>query len=244
MINVAHIYASNAKTNSGDFMIGIAYKKYFEEIILKKNNIKFTDLDCRDKNLYNDENISKLNNYDYILVGGGGLILPDSSPNKISCWQWVISKENIQKINKPIYVLSIGYNLFFNQNINMPNRNDNYEDINRINIFKENIITLIKKSVKFSLRHKNDVKQLLNIIGNELKDKVTYEKCATVWYVNKYWNIKNGEYIAIEVKDDRPNRRYYNITKNKYYDELICFIKYCIKVFCSSSIFIYYFLNL
>lgn len=35
MIKIAHIYASNAKANSGDFMIGIAYKKYFSEIVLK-----------------------------------------------------------------------------------------------------------------------------------------------------------------------------------------------------------------
>ena len=34
-MNVAHIYASNAKTNSGDYMIGIAYKLYFKEMILK-----------------------------------------------------------------------------------------------------------------------------------------------------------------------------------------------------------------
>lgn len=232
-IKIAHIYASNAKSNSGDFMISIAYKKYFKEKILKNNNVIFTDFDCRDKKIYS--NISTINNYDYILVGGGGLILPDSAPNKVSCWQWNISKENIMKINKPIYVLSIGYNLFFNQNMNMPNRANNIEDKTRMKIFKENISALINKSVKFTLRHKNDVKNLLNIVGNEYSDKIDYEMCATVWYVNKYWKPKlsqmnNGEkYYAIEIKDDREWRRYYKIKKDKYYAYLLDIVKTHIK---------------
>ena len=48
-MKVAHIYASNCKSNSGDFLIGIAYKKYFKEVILKTNEeIKYTDFDCRE----------------------------------------------------------------------------------------------------------------------------------------------------------------------------------------------------
>ena len=93
-IKVAHIYASNAKMNSGDLMIGIAYKKYFSECVIKKECV-FTNINCRNSKSFNDSNINNLNNYDYILVGGGGLILPDTTPNKISCWQWCISKDNI-----------------------------------------------------------------------------------------------------------------------------------------------------
>lgn len=234
-IKVAHIYASNAKSNSGDFMIGIAYKKYFKEVILKKDDVVFENFDCRNAGLYNNQNIQKLNNFNYILVGGGGLILPDSTPNKTSAWQWVISNQNILKISKPIYVLSVGYNLFFNQNMNMTSRVNNNQDNSRMTIFKKSITTLINKSKKFTLRHNNDVKNVLNIVGSEYKNKVEYEKCATVWYVNKYWkphmiNIKNiDKFIAIEIKDDRQWRRYYKIGKIKYYNQLLEFIKYCIK---------------
>jgi hypothetical protein len=226
MSKVAHIYARNAKMNSGDYMIGIAYKKYFEEVILKKKCV-FYDIDCRDSKSFNDENINKLNSYDYIILGGGGLILPDSQPNKISCWQWVISKENINKIRVPIFVLSIGYNLFFEQKITMHNRENSVEDKSRMNIFKDNIITLINKSTKFTLRHKDDVNKLINIVGDEYKKKINYEICATVWYVNKYWkpninNIdRNKKFFAIEIKDDREWRRYYKIGKSKYYSYLL-----------------------
>ena len=231
-INILHIYASEAKTNSGDFMIGIAYKKYFKEVILKTNEeIIFTNMDCRNGSFFNNSNINKLNSFDYILVGGGGLILPDSNPNKISCWQWSISRDNIKKINKPIYVLSIGWNLFFNQNINMPKRENNFEDKSRIKIFKENITTLIIKSEHFTLRHKSDVNNLLNVVGQEYKEKVKYEMCSTVWYVNKYWkprlNPVEQKYIAIEIKDDRKWRRYYKIGMNNYYNKLLQFVKKC-----------------
>tara|TARA_B110000037_G_C17092088_1_gene494429 strand:- start:53 stop:1051 length:999 start_codon:yes stop_codon:yes gene_type:complete len=231
MIKIAHIYASNAKINSGDFMIGISTKKYFKEKILKTDKeIKFTNLDCRKKELFN--NSSKLNCYDYIIVGSGGLILPDSSPNKISCWQWLIHKNVINNIVKPIYVISIGWNLFFGQNMNMIKRENNYQDKTRLNIFKENITVLIKKSKHFTLRHNSDVNNLLNIVGQEYKEKVKYEMCPTVWYVNKYWksqiNPINQKYIAIEIKDDRQWRRYHKIGMNNYYNKLLQFVKKCI----------------
>ena len=233
MVKVAHIYASNAKSNSGDFMIGIAYKKYFQEVILNGKKCSFVNLDCRNKNTFNDKNIQKINNFDYILIGGGGLILPDSAPNNISCWQWNISKNCINKITKPLYVLSIGYNLFFNQNMNMTSRENNSENRNRMNIFNDNIITLIKKAKIFSMRHNKDVDSVLKIIGDEYKNHISYEKCATVWYVNKYWKPKiiklHQKFIAIEIKDDREWRRYYKIGKKKYYNELKKVILYLIK---------------
>tara|TARA_Y200000002_G_scaffold380360_1_gene391663 strand:+ start:677 stop:1681 length:1005 start_codon:yes stop_codon:yes gene_type:complete len=230
-MKIAHIYASNAKKNSGDYMIGIAYKQYFKEIILKTNDVTFTDYDCRNSQLYNDANIEKINNYDYILVGGGGLILPDTNPNKISCWQWNISKTNIEKITKPIYVLSIGYNLFFNQTICMPNNNSK-EDHNITPIFIDNITTLINKSVRFTLRHNDDVEKLIEIIGENYRNKISYEMCETVWYAEKYMkprmNLENKKYIGIEIKDDREWRRYYKIGKSNFYKIMLDLVKKCI----------------
>lgn len=232
MPSVCHIYACNAKSNSGDFMIGIATKKYFEDKIIN-TKCKFVDIDCRNNMFFNENNINKLNDFDYILVGAGGLILPDSANNNNSCWQWNIHKDMYNKINKPLYIISIGYNLFFNQKITMYNRHNNDEELIKYDIFKDNIIALINKAKHFTLRHHSDVNNLLNIIGDKYKNKIKYEMCPTVWYVNKYWKdviIKNeNKYIAIEIKDDREWRRYYNIGKNNYYNILKEFIIYCTK---------------
>lgn len=228
-MKVAHIYASDAKTNSGDYILGIATKWYFKYHILETNDITFTDLDCRNNDLFNNQNIHKLNDYDYILIGGGGLILPDTMPNRNSGWQWNISTENILKIGRPIFVMSIGYNLFFNQEINMPDRESNKVDNSLTKIFTENIIQLINKSVIFSLRHKEDIEKLLSIIGEKFRNKIDFQKCPSIDYIKYNWKSKliniPKKYIAIEIKDDREWRRYYKIGKVNYYNELLKFVK-------------------
>jgi hypothetical protein len=234
MKRVAHIYASTAKFNSGDFMLGISTKIYFKEKFLNGEECTFYDIDCRNALHFNDDNIEKLNQYDYILVGGGGLILPDTTPNAVSCWQWVIPERNYDKITKPMYVVSIGYNCFYGQDMSMPSRENNNSDAKRIPIFSKNIKHLIEKAKHFSMRHKGDISQLTNIIGNEYRDKIKFELCPSIWHVEKRWkpNLKNDQKIqkciAIEIKDDREWRRYHKITKTKYYQELEKFVKYCI----------------
>lgn len=229
MKKVAHIYASNAKTNSGDFMLGISTKKYFSDVILKEP-CQFKDFDCRNPNLYTPEQISSFNEFDYILVGGGGLILPDSSPNMTSCWQWVIPEKSYDLITKPIYVVSIGYNLFYGQDMSMPKRESNYSEPNRINIFKSNIRKLINKAEHFTLRHTGDMESLISIIGEDMRSKMSMEFCPSIWYVKKYWKPKfkldqSKKVLAIEIKDDREWRRYNKIGKTKYYEVLLDFVK-------------------
>ena len=234
LMKIAHIYASNAKMNSGDYMLGISTKWYIKHNIFKNKEIIFQDFDCRNSNLFNNNNINKLNNFDIIMVGGGGLILPDSSPNKNSAWQWNISIENMKKIIKPIYVISIGYNLFYNQDMTMQNRDNNNKNLNILPIFKQSITTLIKCATYFSMRHQGDINSLLQIIGNEYKDKIKFQQCPSVDYVKNVWKPKikmnNRKYIGIEIKDDREWRRYYKIGKNKYYNELLKIIKYLIDI--------------
>ena len=233
-IRVAHIYACNAKHNSGDFMIGIAYKYYFKEKILKNDNVEFFDLDCRNNNLFNISNIDRLNSFDYILVGGGGLILPDSGTNLNSGWQWNITNEAMEKITAPIYVLSIGYNLFFGQDMTMYLRENDKSNPNLLDLFKSSITMLINKAKIFTLRHKDDCEKLISIVGEDYRNKISYEICATVWYVDKYWkntiqNSSKDKYLAIEVKDDREWRRYYKIGKSMYYQELEKVTRHCIE---------------
>jgi len=227
---VIHIYGVT-NCNSGDYLIGIATKKYFVEKYLNNEACNFVDFDCRQ--VINDKLLNYINSFDYIIIGAGGLILPDTNPNLISCWQFSIDKNYYKKINKPIYVISIGFNLFYNQNMNMSNNNNNIEDINRTIIFKDNIIELIERAKHFSLRHKQDIEELIKIVGEDYRSKIKFEFCPTIWYSNKFWkkklNNETTKYIVLEIKDDRMWRRYYNITKDVFYNELLTFVEYCIK---------------
>jgi hypothetical protein len=232
MTKVAHIYASTAKFNSGDFMIGIATKRYFNDIILKQNNIQYVDLDCRDQNSFSKEQIHKLNSFDYLLVGGGGLLLPDTNPNMVSCWQWIISSETLLQLKVPIYVVSIGYNLFWNQTMEMQSRASSVITKGVFPILKNNLQTLINKSCHFSMRHKDDIENTVEIVGQEYKPKIQFEYCPTIWYAQTIWKPQLQptlhKYIAIEIKDDREWRRYHKIGKETFYSELKSFILYCL----------------
>ena len=227
--SVAHIFACNGSINCGDYMLGISTKYKFNEIINKK--CTFTNLDCRNKSLFTPEKVKDLNKYDYVIIGGGGLILPDTCPNSISGWQWLIHENSISLIKVPIYVIGIGFNLFFNQKITMQNRNDNKEKLEILNIFSSNITQLVKQSTYFSLRHNQDVIECRKYVQDEnLKSKIIFDFCPVVYYVKEKWKpsyiLDNKKYIAFEVKEDRPFRRYFNITKDDFYKKLLDVIVY------------------
>ena len=220
-----HLYASSVKFNSGDFFLGPATKYGFENLIDKE--IDWTSFDIRSPMTL--KTIDYLNSFDYIVIGGGGLILPDSNPNLNSGWQWGISTDLLNKINKQIYVMSIGYNLFYKQLITMPNRGDDKEIPERLNIFKTNITTLIDKSTHFSMRHTGDINSLIKIIGESYRNKITFEFCPVIGYVKSKYSIEsNGKYHAFEIKDDRPNRRYTGTTQINAYNKLLKYIEFLI----------------
>jgi hypothetical protein len=232
-LRVGHVFAAAAGTNSGDFMIGVAYKRYFRDVILKNecSSIEFVDLDCRDQKLFNSPKaIDAINRFDYIIVGGGGLLLPDSAPNCVSCWQWVIDENWMQRITTPIYVLGIGFNTFYGQTMAMPHRTSNQSDTTRLPILQRNFVTLLRKAKLVTMRHKADIDDLTQLLGQEHTSTVQYEPCATQWYVRTNWGPTmppptERRYIAIEVKDDRPWRRYHKIGKSVFYQALCILVE-------------------
>ncbi len=186
-------------------------------------------IDCRAASLFNSSSaIDKLNKFDYLLVGGGGLVLPDSAPNSISCWQWVIDEKWMTCITTPIHVLGIGYNTFFGQTMLMPKRDNNSTDPRRESILRNNLIALIRKAVQFTMRHKADVASMVQLVGTELAPRVVYELCATHWYAKAHWHPEakpKSELVAIEIKDDRRWRRYYKIGQSKAYAGFLIVVK-------------------
>lgn len=218
---VLHIWGINTN-NTGDHLLGPATRNWFE------NNIYKTHFDCKScRDNFDKQTIDKINSeYDALLIGGGGLILPDTNPNKVSCWQWSITKENIEKITIPIYVVSLGYNLFYNQNICMPNRDSNYEDKSRLKIFNENISCLIDKSEYFSVRHNGDIDLLKRHVPKLLHDKIKFQFCPTIEYAKSLSSeIKPSNVVAFEIKEDRTWRRYYNTNKEKVFNNIAKFCK-------------------
>lgn len=46
--------------------------------------------------------LDEINASDMLIIGGGGLFLPDTNANSISGWQWAVSSDQIEKIKVPI----------------------------------------------------------------------------------------------------------------------------------------------
>lgn len=223
MKKAVHVYAVNGKSNSGDFFLGPATKWKFENII--GEDIAWTNYDMR--KVTTEKDIEFFNTFDYLILGGGGLLLPDTNPNSVSCWQWAIREELIKKIKPDIYVLSIGYNLFYGQTVCMPNRNSNQETPQRLEIFKGNMETLINQSKHFTMRHNGDCEELKKLVSENVHDKINFEFCPVLEYVKEkhHPSFKNDKiYHTFELKDDRINRRYHKKTQVKFYTQLLEYV--------------------
>jgi len=223
MKKALHIYAVNGKTNSGDFFLGPATKHRFEAMI--DDTIEWSNFNVR--TLVTEKEISLFNEYDYIVIGGGGLFLPDTNPNMVSCWQWACPVELMKKITSKVFVVGIGWNHFYGQDITMPDRNSNQSIPQRLEIFKKNIETLIEISQSFTMRHKGDVREIKKIIDPSFHNKVEFDFCPVIGYIEEKYkkDFKSGNLITFEIKDDRPNRRYFKKNRNDFYIELLYYIK-------------------
>ena len=219
-----HFYAG-PKDNSGDFFLGPATQweannKLGEKVDWTYHSVR-AKMDKATVQLVNQD-------FDVALIGGGGLLLPDANVNTESGWQWPISSQLISDISIPIYVVALGYNLFYGQKITMPNKNNNDENPRMGAVFKQSLQTLVSHSHYFSMRHMGDIERLLEIIGEEYRRHIKFEFCPVIDYIRKVHKVtsNSGKYHAFELKDDRPWRRYEGTSQDKVYDVLKNYIQY------------------
>lgn len=145
-----------------------------------------------------DEIMDKINSCDKLIIGGGGLFLPDTNENEISGWQWAISSSNLEKIQVPICVFSVGYNYFPGQ---IPSE-----------LFVHSVIHLIQKSSFFGLRNRGSVRIIKSLIPEQYHDKILYQPCTTT-LIRKLFSEslpekKVTKCIAVNVAFDREEMRY------------------------------------
>lgn len=111
------------------------------------------------------ETIRTINSCGMLVIGGGGLFLPDTNQNTISGWQWAISKELLEQIDVPICVYSVGYNYFRGQEANA--------------LFVDSLCALAEKSSFFGLRNMGSVNAVRELLPEEFAEKVVYQPCTT-----------------------------------------------------------------
>jgi tetratricopeptide (TPR) repeat protein len=116
--------------------------------------------------LVDEAGLEELNARRGIVVGGGGLFLPDTAPNGNSGWQWNIPDGILARITAPLAVFAVGYNVFDGQRY-------------RRERFAASLRTLVGQSAFFGLRNMGSVDRVRELLPEELRDRVRYQPCPT-----------------------------------------------------------------
>lgn len=114
----------------------------------------------------NEERLDAINSASGIIIGGGGLLLPDTAPNGNSGWQWNIPLHILQKVKVPLAVLAVGYNLFYGQKI--------YS-----HLFDRSLEMLVEKATVVGLRNHGSIKAVRQHLPEHLQEKVHFMPCPT-----------------------------------------------------------------
>ena len=96
--------------NAGDTVLSQCVRRFFEG---KVSNTGWNIIEV--PNSITQKTIDGINATKALIIGGGGLFLPDTNRNDISGWQWAVSKKQLQDINVPIIVYTVGFNYFKGQ---------------------------------------------------------------------------------------------------------------------------------
>ena len=144
-----------------------------------------------------DEKLIKtINHSKLLLIGGGGLFLPDSNYNSISGWQWAISSNQLSSIQCPIVIYSVGYNYFRGQFSN--------------NIFENSVNNIIEQSAFVGLRNLGSIKAINNLLQKS-SNKLIYQPCTTTLIRKIFPTLPpktETQNVAFNVAFDREELRY------------------------------------
>ena len=182
--------------NVGDNALIMGMRQLFcnHELILK--NVRTTVL--------NNQTITKINNsYDGLIIGGGGLLHSTPSTRSIktnsSGTLINIDTNNIKKIQKPIIIYGVGYNVFD-------------REVGLCNLAKKSILDMINLSLHFSVRNDESKKRLINFLGKEdlnikeVPDPGLY--CQSNPSKYEYLSDNKSKNIAIQLAADRLSNRF------------------------------------
>lgn len=148
----------HANMNAGDTMLSHATRQCFEHFLCKRQG---HSIDWTLKQLWEPFDAGDANKHDAIIVGGGGLLLPDQEGADYSAsgWQWNCTLEQLEKIKAPLVLFGIGWNLFRGQ-----------EGFN--NLFGEHFDATVKKAVFIGMREREPT-------GAKLPKVFAYQPCPT-----------------------------------------------------------------
>ncbi|GAA3158517.1 hypothetical protein GCM10010451_02870 [Streptomyces virens] len=143
--------------------------------------------------------LEELNARRGVVVGGGGLFLPDTSPNGNSHWQWNVPDRLLARLTAPLAVFAVGYNVFDGQ-------------LYRRGRFAESLRVLVERSAFFGLRNHGSIERVRELLPEELRDRVRYQPCPTTVarYLVPGWvdPVERADTVLVNCAYDRAGLRF------------------------------------
>lgn len=102
---------------------------------------------------------------DAVVIGGGGLFLQDTNPNRLSGWQWKISAEALAAIEVPLIIYALGDNRFPGQ--------PEFDELMRTHVSQ-----VLDQSVFFGLRNTGSIETMSRFLGAG-GDRIRFQPCPT-----------------------------------------------------------------
>lgn len=169
MPRLLHIGIHNSKNkNAGDTVLFPVVRALFDD------QVGDCSWDYRQLwDLFTVADAEKANQqYDGIVIGGGGLLLRDQAGSDISNsgWQWNSEVAAVEALNIPIFFFAVGYNRFRGQ--------DDFDPV-----FSDHITATLRASAFFSLRNHGSIAAVKSYVPGELADHIRLQQCPTtvIW---------------------------------------------------------------
>lgn len=188
-------YGVHRNGNSGDTALFAATRMLFDQ---RFGAQQWTKLPVR--SAVTTADVEKINaRAKAVVVGGGGLIIPDSVSGSQSGWQWNIAIEDLRRLERPLVLNAVGYNNFHGQS-GFAER------------FAEHVVETVRKSVFVGLRNTGSIRSLSEHLPAELAARLRHQPCPTT--VLSYLlpdqdrNPAPGRHLSINLAYDRVERRF------------------------------------
>jgi hypothetical protein len=116
--------------------------------------------------LFDEGALARVNARRGLVIGGGGLFIPDTAPNGNSGWQWNVPNALLKRVEVPVVVYAVGFNAFDGQSY-------------RQELFNAGLTQLVEKSAFFGLRNHGSIEKVRALLPTSLHDKVRFQPCPT-----------------------------------------------------------------
>lgn len=190
-MRIAHVFCHQA-TNLGDIYLRRGTRDAFRTLY---PDAVFTDVETR--RIFTDDDVAELNRHDLVVIGGGGLLLRDTFPNRVSDWQLGMTAEQLERIRAPLVVHAIGYNRFRGQ-----------EDFARP-LFHRHMTTLVDRSAWFTVRNNGSARALRRYVPRALGQRIGVTPCPSLVFPRAVVDRPLGtRRVGLLLAGDRLERRH------------------------------------